>query len=624
MENAKEKLSSLLHKKEKYIQTGVQLKEKKDFAMNQNTVSDRNDFISDSNHFNKCCFCTKVFLNSKFLIQHILRRHSENLIAMYRKLNDLTRSDAQDHFSQNDVLNLMANEFSKLRNDLEFIKSTISNQKSNQNFYHNSLLREAEVHDSFADILERVDALTSQLQALKVTNAKIESDISHLKVQWTECDVEKFSDSTKLKDTLIFQTLKDEILLEIQNLIMKNNEEQNQNLNKISSNFKADVGRLEHLVKMNLENIDTSNLVQETLKSLEKEIEFFFSCHKAKKQKVRVCEFDQSRKNSTRIKPIKPYFLHEKRNFGYSSELDSNFSQEIGNFDDSEKLKRNLSHEKSAFGEKLKLNFNHETSSFCNGEKLTPNFSNDMSSFGDSEKLLRLEKKLNVPEGSKNPSFSDYKSKKYKDSELNQSEKMNAKVKEVEYLSRDFDINEIPLLLEKKLSALNIPDGTNRLSNSDYSAKMKLIEAEREELSRKNPSFSDVYSNLNSAIDNIVFQKLNSDKKLKKIRFSLTPRKSGKKLKKFAENSDVKVTQMIVDPQEGSSKKIRHVRSTSKNITPVNIPSMELRNDYSNSRFNSAASLKLISSSNRGRKLPSGPMSVSNELSPYDSMESDF
>lgn len=71
----------------------------------------------------KCCiYCQKVFYNSKYLMKHLLRRHSDELILIYKNFSDR-------EFNYRDLTVILKKEFSSLK---EFFSAKLTEDEKHE------------------------------------------------------------------------------------------------------------------------------------------------------------------------------------------------------------------------------------------------------------------------------------------------------------------------------------------------------------------------------------------------------------------------------------------------------------------------------------------------------------
>ncbi|GFT23040.1 c2H2-type domain-containing protein [Nephila pilipes] len=414
---------------------------------------------------NMCPYCSKIFINTKYLLNHIFRKHSDTLVNLHGNVMDLIKAEKANRKSP-DLLNYMRTEFSHLKGDVEMIKKVLvdhlegknDEQLDIKNTCEATLCRSSNVVDADSRIktaeLSKSDPEVNADQITLTDFQQLKAQISELFqiIQETVAskDVEK---SASLIEERIYKNLKRELLTEYQDMFMNHQKDNRAECEKYFSEIKKDIFKLEKAIELNSKKIDSSEYLQGIQNKFEYQVQNLLSSHSMLNLNIKEDKTSRSKKTDSEHKQSLNQRLNRRKKSIYIS-----------------------------------------NSLYVRNNKVSPVNKNE----------------------DRHSSF-DYK--RTKSSEP--ANEFNYLVNGFEKCS-DMHVSEAKLMLEEKLKTLNVNPYEDKLSYEEFEKKMRLVNSERDILDKKYVTFSKTRDRIDSYVNKFVKSKM-SEKHPKKICLSYSP-----------------------------------------------------------------------------------------------------
>ncbi|GFR12411.1 c2H2-type domain-containing protein [Trichonephila clavata] len=414
---------------------------------------------------NKCPYCSKFFINSKYLSSHIFRKHSNDFIEMHGKVINFMKSYIEN-CKAIDLLDFMKGEFSHVKGEIEMMKKLLLNHLEGKNDELRHIKYDCEATQCKSSDFMDTDIRSKSFELSKVdseVNARqiLPTDFQSLKAQANELqiiqemlaskdDVEK---SVLLSEERIYKKLKGEFLIELQELLVNHQKENRTECEKYFLEMKKDIFRLEKAVELNSKKIDSSEYLQDIQKKFEHRLQNLLKSHSKHNLNLKEGKTNQIKKteNESKLSLIQKINRRKKSIYTSNSQYARNSDVSLINKNE---------------GPHSSFNFKKNKSSECAQE-----FNSLSNSFENVS---------------------------------------NQHMKEAE------------LVLEEKLKSLNVNPHADKLSYGEFEKKMRLVNSEKEILDKKYDTFSKARDNIDSYVNKLVKSKLRK-KFPKKISFSDSP-----------------------------------------------------------------------------------------------------
>lgn len=364
----------------------------------------------------RCCiYCQKVFINSKFLMKHLLRRHSDELILVYKNFND-------HEFNDNDLIDTLKKEFSSMK---EFVSAKLALERTHETEEVQATRGEEAIHTIKRNQNISSDIASNEIGDLKEEILDVKKDLNG-----------KVIELNNLKNEVAMKQDVNEKLASSEETIKRSQESQFIEFRQFFLN------ELKSLLHNQQEEI--SEECKSQLSELRHEIERLEKDFSAKQQQLIYSLKEEIKKEL--VPDIIPHVLNRKC--------------------ERKKLKHSLSKTE------LSVSKSHLTS---------------------------------PPQMSSHENFAcnESNSKRFR-----------------RHSGNTFETGvELTALVAEKLSQFSIAPNTCKISDADFNNKWKLLNIEKERLSKKHDSFNEIYGELNMIADQKAHSKLKR-KKHYKIKFA--------------------------------------------------------------------------------------------------------
>ncbi|GBL98759.1 hypothetical protein AVEN_8646-1 [Araneus ventricosus] len=447
-------------------------------------------------HYSHCCYCIKVFYDAKFLVKHMLRRHSDKLIELHKNMLSVTKSEKVIHETP-DLFEFLKAEFSDLKVEVDFIKKALADHMQDKNEFIAE--RKSDNKSSNNKKCANLDstAVSTKSDSLKYkhaeTSAKVVSneisadDFQNLQVRidklfqmFSETMVSKedIEKTLALNEERICRTLKNELLMEIQNILSNHQKKNRDEYEAHYLELQREVDKLEKAVQLNSKKIESPDCLRKIQSKFESRIQNLLTGHSLFTSNAKRNKMNKNR-NSNNEQKLTLHKPKRQTKSIYTSNSVYNKSNDLSGISKNKGFHSSLSHRR---------NQKHfEGTSYINGESIfSPSKCNQLKT-GEQEKLHEF------------------------NSLINNSDNFTEK-----------HLKEVKLIVNEKLKSLNLDPGTEKLSNEEFEKKMRLVNSEKELLEKKYGNFSQIRDELDSHLNKVVKSKLR--KKLpKRLRFSDSP-----------------------------------------------------------------------------------------------------
>ncbi|KAF8774182.1 hypothetical protein HNY73_016761 [Argiope bruennichi] len=461
----------------------------------QTERKEQDPHLSDPASYSHCCYCIKVFFDAKFLVKHMLRRHSDKLVELHKNILSVTKSQNVIHESP-DLVEFLKGEFSDLKVEVDYIKKVLADHLQEKN---NSVAqRKSDDKPSTnmkspnfdkAPINTKSDSLkykqaeivstvtSNHISAVDFQNLQIRVDKLFQMFRETVVSKEDIEKTLALSEERICLTLKNKLLEEIKNTLLNQQKKNEEEFEAHYKQLKNEVDKLEKAVQLNSKKIESPDCFQEIQNKFESKIQSLLIGHSLFNSNIKISKAHKS-KNSSNDQKLS---LHKSRRPTKSIYTCKSVHNKC--FDLSGTSRNKILQSPWSCRRKQK---HFEDISHINRETI-------------------LSSENNQPEIREQEKLHEFKSL------VNNSENFSEK-----------HLMEVKLIVEEKLRSLNIDPSTVKLSNAEFEKKMRLINTEKEFLEKKYENFSQIYKELNNHVIKVAKSKLRR-KLPKKLRFSDSP-----------------------------------------------------------------------------------------------------
>lgn len=278
----------------------------KSIKIEQTNPKEHKDQKPSESSYNSCVYCYKVFVNSKYLMKHVIRRHSDELVLLHKNSAEQGNNNSCD---LQHLISFLQNEFSTLKKELLAEKSLDADEKENGENCKES--QNSELGENALKAFNKKkttrnsdfsDIKTDEVKLFKETLCGVEKNIQCLHNKFEDLDKalknevllkpdaneylgfneEKILQAQKAQFIDLKQILLNDLKAELFTNFLKNNSQWKAQLTELRHEIK----RLDRVVNAIKEQVECPDYLKQVEKRLEHHITHFLGNSKHRRHKT--------------------------------------------------------------------------------------------------------------------------------------------------------------------------------------------------------------------------------------------------------------------------------------------------------------------------------------------------